>query len=130
MCYVTVVVASRLSSMDKSLEEAALDLGCTPLDAFFSVTLPMIAPAVISGWLLAFTLSLDDLVIASFASGPSSTTLPIKIYSAVRLGVSPEINALSTIMIGIVTVGVVGASLVSRRMIARRLADERTALQG
>jgi putrescine transport system permease protein len=129
MCYVTVVVTSRLSTVDKSLEESALDLGCTPLDAFFSVTLPMIAPAVISGWLLAFTLSLDDLVIASFTSGPSSTTLPIKIFSAVRLGVNPEINALSTIMIGIVTVGVISASLLSRRMVAMRIADETTARQ-
>ncbi|MEM7463333.1 MAG: ABC transporter permease subunit, partial [Pseudomonadota bacterium] len=95
MCYVAVVVSSRLVSFDTSLEEAALDLGCTPADAFFSVTLPIIAPSVIAGWLLAFTLSLDDLVIASFTTGPGATTLPIKIYSAVRLGVSPEINALS-----------------------------------
>ena len=106
MCYVSVVVSSRLVTFDRSLEEAALDLGCSPFDAFRLVTLPIIAPAVISGWLLAFTLSLDDLVIASFTTGPSSTTLPIKIWSAVRLGVSPEINALSTIMIGIVTFGV------------------------
>ena len=129
MCYVSVVVSSRLVSFDRSLEEAALDLGCTPFDAFKSVTLPIIAPAVISGWLLAFTLSLDDLVIASFTSGPSSTTLPIKIFSAVRLGISPEINALSTIMILIVTIGVVSASLVSKRAIARQRADEQMALQ-
>ena len=129
MCYVSVVVSSRLATFDQSLEEAALDLGCTPLDAFRSVTLPIIAPAVVSGWLLAFTLSLDDLVIASFTSGPSSTTLPIKIYSAVRLGVSPEINALSTIMILIVTVGVITASLVSKRSIALQKADEQKALQ-
>ena len=107
MCYVSVVVSSRLSTFDMSLEEAALDLGSTPFEAFRMVTLPIIAPAVISGWLLAFTLSLDDLVIASFTSGPSATTLPIKIFSAVRLGVSPEINALSTLMISIVTVGVI-----------------------
>ncbi len=129
MCYVSVVVSSRLVSFDKSLEEAALDLGCTPFDAFKSVTLPIIAPAVISGWLLAFTLSLDDLVIASFAAGPSSTTLPIKIYSAVRLGVTPEINALSTIMIGIVAFGVITASLVSKRNIARIKRDEQNALK-
>jgi len=129
MCYVSVVVSSRLVSFDKSLEEAALDLGCTPFDAFKSVTLPIIAPAVISGWLLAFTLSLDDLVIASFAAGPSSTTLPIKIYSAVRLGVSPEINALSTIMIGIVAFGVITASLVSKRNIARMKREEQLAAQ-
>jgi putrescine transport system permease protein len=129
MCYVSVVVSARLVSFDKSLEEAALDLGCTPFDAFRSVTLPMIAPAVISGWLLAFTLSLDDLVIASFTSGPSSTTLPIKIFSAVRLGVSPEINALSTIMIGIVTVGVITASLINKRNVVQRQRDEQAAEQ-
>lgn len=127
MCYVSVVVSSRLVSFDRSLEEAALDLGCTPWQAFRLVTLPIIAPAVISGWLLAFTLSLDDLVIASFTSGPSSTTLPIKIFSAVRLGVSPEINALSTIMIGIVTVGVVTFSLMSKRNAVRREREERAA---
>ncbi len=127
MCYVSVVVSSRLVSFDTSLEEAALDLGCTPFDAFKSVTLPIIAPAVISGWLLAFTLSLDDLVIASFTSGPSSTTLPIKIFSAVRLGVSPEINALSTIMIGIVAFGVITASLLSKRNIARAQREEQEA---
>jgi len=88
MCFVSVVVSSRLVSFDRSLEEAAYDLGCTGWDAFKSVTLPIIAPAVIAGWLLAFTLSLDDLVIASFTAGPSATTLPIKIFSSVRLGVS------------------------------------------
>ena len=128
MCYVSVVVSSRLMTFDRSLEEAALDLGCTAFEAFRLVTLPIIAPAVISGWLLAFTLSLDDLVIASFTSGPSSTTLPIKIFSAVRLGVSPEINALSTIMIGIVTVGVLTASLVSKRAIVKKRRDEQAAL--
>ena len=129
MCYVSVVVSARLFSFDRSLEEAALDLGCTPFEAFRLVTLPVIAPAVVSGWLLAFTLSLDDLVIASFTSGPSATTLPIKIFSAVRLGVSPEINALSTILIGIVTVGVVTASLVSKRSVVRRQRDEQAAIQ-
>lgn len=127
MCYVSVVVSSRLVSFDQSLEEAALDLGCTPMQAFRLVTLPIIAPAVISGWLLAFTLSLDDLVIASFTSGPSSTTLPIKIFSAVRLGVSPEINALSTIMIAIVTVGVVTFSIMSKRNAVRREREARAA---
>ena len=130
MCYVSVVVSSRLVSFDRSLEEAALDLGCTPFTAFRLVTLPIIAPAVISGWLLAFTLSLDDLVIASFAAGPSATTLPIKIFSAVRLGVSPEINALSTIMIAIVTVGVISASLISKRATLRQEAEERAAMRG
>lgn len=127
MCYVSVVVSSRLVTFDKSLEEAALDLGCTPFDAFKSVTLPIIAPAVISGWLLAFTLSLDDLVIASFAAGPSSTTLPMKVFSSVRLGVNPQINALSTILIAVVTLGVITASLVTKRQIARQRADEQAA---
>lgn len=127
MCYVSVVVSSRLVTFDRSLEEAALDLGCTPLDAFRLVTLPIIAPAVISGWLLAFTLSLDDLVIASFTSGPSATTLPMKIWSSVRLGVSPEINALSTLLIGFVTIGVITASLVSKRAAVQRQKDERAA---
>jgi len=129
MCYVSVVVSSRLVSFDRSLEEAALDLGCTAWQAFRLVTLPIIAPAVISGWLLAFTLSLDDLVIASFTAGPSSTTLPIKIFSAVRLGVSPEINALSAIMISIVTIGVVTFSLVSKRNALLREKEERAAVQ-
>lgn len=123
MCYVSVVVSSRLVSFDRSVEEAALDLGCTPLSAFFLVTLPIIFPAVLSGWLLAFTLSLDDLVIASFAAGPSSTTLPIKIFSSVRLGVSPEINALSTIMIAIVATGVIIASLISKHAMTRQEQD-------
>lgn len=127
MCYVSVVVSSRLASFDRALEEAALDLGCTPLDAFRLVTLPIIAPAVIAGWLLAFTLSLDDLVIASFTSGPSATTLPIKIFSAVRLGVSPEINALSTILIALVTIGVIAASLASKHAAVRRQRGERKA---
>ncbi|MEE9322224.1 MAG: ABC transporter permease subunit [Granulosicoccus sp.] len=129
MCFVSVVVSSRLVSLDKSLEEAALDLGCTQLDAFRSVTLPIIAPAVVSGWLLAFTLSLDDLVIASFVSGPSSTTLPMKIFSQVRLGVSPEINALSSIMIAIVTAGVVIASLVSKRSAVKLCRQEQLATE-
>lgn len=129
MCFVSVVVSSRLLSFDRALEEAALDLGCSPFEAFRLVTLPIIAPAVISGWLLAFTLSLDDLVIASFTAGPSATTLPIKIFSAVRLGVSPEINALSTIMIAIVTVGVIAASLVSKRNMVRQKQEERAAAQ-
>ncbi|MBV7410582.1 ABC transporter permease [Maritimibacter sp. DP1N21-5] len=127
MAYVAVVVSSRLATFDQSLEEAALDLGCTPWDAFRSVTLPIIAPAVISGWLLGFTLSLDDLVIASFTSGPSSTTLPIKIFSAVRLGVSPEINALSSILIGMVTIGVITFSISSKRAIVRRQKEENQA---
>ncbi|WP_171179180.1 ABC transporter permease [Ruegeria sp. HKCCD8929] len=129
MCYVSVVVSSRLVTFDRSLEEAALDLGCSPAESFRLVTLPIIAPAVISGWLLAFTLSLDDLVIASFTSGPSATTLPIKIFSAVRLGVSPEINALSTIMIAIVTMGVITASLVTKRAMVRQKQEEQAAVR-
>jgi len=129
MCYVSVVVSSRLISFDRSIEEAAYDLGCTPFDAFKSVTLPIIAPAVISGWLLAFTLSLDDLVIASFTTGPAATTLPIKVYSAVRLGVSPEINALSTLLIGIVTIGVITASLATKRAALHRKRQEDLARQ-
>ncbi|QFS84438.1 Inner membrane ABC transporter permease protein YdcV [Roseivivax sp. THAF40] len=130
MCYVSVVVSSRLTGFDQALEEAALDLGCSPFQAFRLVTLPIIAPAVISGWLLAFTLSLDDLVIASFTTGPSATTLPIKIFSAVRLGVSPEINALSTLMIAIVTIGVITASLVSKRAAVAQARDEQIAQRG
>jgi len=99
MCFVAVVVQSRLVTFDRSLEEAALDLGATPLKAFFLVTLPIIFPAVAAGWMLAFTLSLDDLVIASFTTGPGATTLPMRIYSQVRLGVTPEINAVSTLML-------------------------------
>lgn len=127
MCFVSVVVSSRLVTFDRSLEEAALDLGASPFEAFRLVTLPIIAPAVISGWLLAFTLSLDDLVIASFTSGPSATTLPMKIWSSVRLGVSPEINALSTILIGLVTVGVIAASLASKQAALRSKRDEQAA---
>ena len=98
MCFVAVVVQSRLVTLDRSLEEAALDLGCPPFRTFFLITLPLIMPGVVAGWMLAFTLSLDDLVIASFNTGPGATTLPIKIYSMVRLGVKPDINALSAIM--------------------------------
>lgn len=106
LSYVTVIVQSRLASMDIALEEAAMDLGARPVKVFLLVTLPIIAPALASGWLLAFTISLDDMVIASFVSGPGSSTLPMVIYSKVRLGVSPDINALATIMVGLVTVGV------------------------
>jgi len=130
MCYVSVVVSSRLVSFDRSLEEAALDLGCTPFDAFRLVTLPIIAPAVISGWLLSFTLSLDDLVIASFTAGPGATTLPMKIWSSVRLGVSPEINALSTLLIAFVAIGVLVASLASKHAMVARDRDARAAAQG
>jgi putrescine transport system permease protein len=107
--FVAVVVQSRLSDMDESIEEAAHDLGASPLRVFFDITLPVIAPALISGWLLAFTLSLDDLVITSFVAGPGASTLPMLIFSKVRLGVSPEVNALATIIITIVALGVLAA---------------------
>jgi putrescine transport system permease protein len=113
--YVCVVVQSRLSDFDRSLEEAAMDLGASPLRTFFDVTLPIIAPALVSGWLLAFTLSLDDLVIASFVSGPGSSTLPMVIFSKVKLGVSPDVNALATIIIGIVALGVLAATIMQLR---------------
>jgi putrescine transport system permease protein len=106
MAYVTVIVQSRLSQMDDSLEEAALDLGARPAKVFFLVTLPIVFPALLSGWLLAFTLSLDDLVIASFVAGPGASTLPMVVFSKVRLGVSPDINALATVMIVVVATGV------------------------
>ena len=119
MCYVAVVVQSRLAGFDRSIEEAAMDLGAPPLRTFMLVTLPLIAPSLVAGWLLAFTLSLDDLVIASFTTGPGATTLPMRIYSQVRLGVTPEINAVSTVLVALVTVGVVAASLAQRRRLAR-----------
>ncbi|SOC45434.1 ABC-type spermidine/putrescine transport system permease subunit II [Rhizobium subbaraonis] len=130
MCFVAVVVQSRLLSFDRSIEEAALDLGATPLRTFFEVTLPIIAPAVFSGWVLAFTLSLDDLVIASFTSGPGATTLPMKIYSQVRLGVTPEINAACTLLIALVAIGVVIASIVTKQRELQRQRDEQAAVAG
>src|SRR5436853_5399266 len=119
MCFVTVVVEARLAGFDVSLEEAAMDLGCPPWRTFLTVTLPLIAPAVAAGFMLAFTLSLDDLVIASFTTGPGATTLPIRIYSEIRLGVKPEINAVCTIMIALVATGILAGSLIARRR-ARR----------
>jgi putrescine transport system permease protein len=115
MCFVTVVVQSRLASFDRSLEEAAMDLGCPPARTFLTVTLPLIAPAVIAGFLLAFSLSLDDLVIANFTTGPGATTLPIRIYSQVKLGVKPEINAICTILVAVVAVAIFAAAFISRR---------------
>ncbi|HET6467140.1 MAG TPA: ABC transporter permease [Geminicoccaceae bacterium] len=118
--YVAVVVQSRLLTFDAALEEAAMDLGAPPWKAFLVVTLPIIAPALVGGWLLAFSLSLDDLVIASFTTGPGATTLPMRIYSQVRLGVTPEINAVSTVLIAVVTLGVVAAALLQKRRLPRR----------
>jgi putrescine transport system permease protein len=114
MCFVTVIVQSRLVDFDVSLEEAAMDLGATPLRTFFAVTLPLILPAIAAAWMLAFALSLDDLVIASFTTGPGATTLPIRIYSEVRLGVKPEMNAVCSIMVGVVGVAVIAASLLAK----------------
>jgi len=115
LCFVAVVAQSRLVSFDKSLQEAAMDLGCPPLRTFLLITLPLIWPAVASGWMLAFALSLDDLVIASFVTGPGATTLPLRIYSEVRLGVKPEINAVCTIMIAVVALGLIAESLLTKR---------------
>jgi putrescine transport system permease protein len=119
MCFVAVVVQSRLGSLDRSLEEAAMDLGCAPANAFLKVTLPLILPAIAAGWMLAFTLSLDDLVIASFTTGPGSATLPIRIYSEVRLGVKPEINAICTLIIGLIAAIIVAASFATKLSNAR-----------
>lgn len=115
MAYVVVVVRSRLSAMDGTLEEAAMDLGGRPLAVFFDVTVPMLLPALVSGWLLSFTLSLDDLVISSFVSGPGATTLPMLIFAKVRLGVTPDINAITTIIIALVAIAVATASIVTNR---------------
>lgn len=114
LCFVAVVVQARLRDLDRSLLEAAADLGATPARVFVGVTLPLIAPAIAAGFLLAVTLSLDDLVIASFVAGPGATTLPMRIYSQVRLGVSPEINAVSTLMLALVAVAVLGATLLAQ----------------
>jgi len=119
MCFTTVAILAALRDRDPALEEAAMDLGATPLGAFIRVALPQIAPAIVTAYLLAFTLSLDDLVIASFATGPGATTLPMRIYSQVRLGVSPQINAISTLLLALVAVALGLAALVSFRR-ARR----------
>jgi len=119
MCFVTVIVQSRLAGFDRSLEEAAMDLGCPPGRTFLAITLPLIMPGVIAGFLLAFSLSLDDLVIASFTTGPGATTLPIRIYSEVRLGVKPEMNAVCSIMVAVVGAAVIVASLLTKLSAAR-----------
>src|SRR5690606_954972 len=117
--YVAVVVQSRLAGMEQDLEEAAMDLGARPVRVFFDITLPVIAPALVAGWLLAFTLSLDDLVIASFVTGPGASTLPMVIFSKVRLGVSPDVNALATIIIVVVALGVGIATWYMRKAVRR-----------
>jgi putrescine transport system permease protein len=128
MAYVTVIVQSRLAQMDDSLEEAAMDLGARPFKVFFLITLPIILPALMSGWLLAFTLSLDDLVITSFVAGPGSSTLPMVIFSKVRLGVSPDINALATILVTIVSIGVAIAGFTMARQQKTKERDAQMAL--
>jgi putrescine transport system permease protein len=127
MAYVTVVVQSRLVGFDESLEEAAMDLGARPVTVFFRVTLPLIVPAILSGWLLAFTLSWDDLVITQFVAGPGSSTLPMVIFSKVRLGVSPDVNALATIMVLLVTLGIITSAVWMRFQNKRRERDEQLA---
>ncbi|BAI75365.1 spermidine/putrescine transport system permease protein (plasmid) [Azospirillum sp. B510] len=129
MSYVAVVIQSRLAGMDGSLEEAAMDLGARPAKVFFVITLPLIAPALVAGWLLAFTLSLDDVVVASFVSGPGSTTLPMVIFSSVKFGISPQINALATLMVLVVATGIFVASIVMARQERQRKRDEQMAIQ-
>ncbi|MCU0760555.1 MAG: ABC transporter permease subunit [Steroidobacteraceae bacterium] len=129
LAYVTVVVQSRLAGFDDSLEEAALDLGARPATVFLRITLPLILPAVASGWLLAFTLSWDDVVISQFVAGPGASTLPMVVFSKVRLGVSPDVNALATLVVLAVATGVLGATAWSRRR-ERRLAREQRAARG
>jgi putrescine transport system permease protein len=128
MSYVAVIVQSRLSSMDRSVEEAAMDLGSKPLRVLFDITLPIISPAMISGWLLAFTLSLDDLVITAFTTGPGANTLPLVVWSKVKLGVTPDVNALATIIIGVVATCVVIAGIILYRADRRRERDIQAAI--
>ena len=122
-----VIVQSRLAGFDESLEEAALDLGARPATVFARITLPLIAPALLSGWLLSFTLSWDDVVISQFVAGPGSSTLPMVIFSKVRLGVSPDVNALATLMVLVVSAGVVGSSLFLQRQERERARAQRLA---
>ena len=125
--YVSVIVQSRLVSLDASIEEAAMDLGARPTRVFMRITLPIIAPALVSGWLLSFTLSVDDLVSSSFVTGPGASTLPMVIFSKVRLGVSPDINALATIIVLIVSIGVISGGWYMVRSEKRRELEERMA---
>ena len=118
LAYVAVVIEARLTDAGSELEDAAMDLGASPAKAFFLVTLPLLAPGLVSGWLLAFTLSLDDLVVASFVSGPGASTLPMVVFSALRLGVTPELNALATVILAVVSVALFGALYWQRRAVA------------
>ena len=129
MVFVTTVVQARLVQFDRAIEEAAMDLGSRPWQVLFDITLPVISPAILSGWLLAFTISLDDVVITSFTTGPGSTTLPLLIWSKVKLGVTPDINALATLMVVTVGLGVVAAGIIMNRAEKRRQAEERLAFQ-
>lgn len=130
LAFVAVIVRARVSSLDQSLEEAAMDLGARPVKTFLVITVPMLAPALVAGWLLAFTLSLDDLVIASFVAGPGASTLPMVVFSKVRLGVSPEINALGTLIVLLVTFCICVAAWVFYRQEKERLADQQAAERG
>lgn len=130
LAFVAVIVRARISALDQSLEEAAMDLGARPVKTFLVITIPMLAPALVAGWLLAFTLSLDDLVIASFVAGPGASTLPMVVFSKVRLGVSPEINALGTLIVLLVTLCVVLAAWVFYRQEQIRLRDQQAAERG
>ncbi len=129
MSYVSVVMQSRFSTLDISLEEAAQDLGARPLKVFFVITLPIVLPAIVSGWLLGFTISIDDLVITSFTSGPGANTLPMVIFSKVRLGLNPEINALATLIIGVVATGVIISTIYMGNAEKRRQRDVQMAIQ-
>ena len=128
MAYVAVIVRARLSSMDRSLEEAAMDLGSRPLRVLFDITLPLISPAMVSGWLLSFTLSLDDVVITAFTTGPGATTLPLVVWSKVKLGVTPDVNALATIIIAVVSTCVLVAGFIMYRSEKRRERDIQSAI--
>jgi len=127
MVFVTTIVQARMVQSDRAIEEAAMDLGSRPWQVMFDITLPVISPAILSGWLLAFTISLDDVVISSFVTGPGATTLPLLIWSKVKLGVTPDINALATLMVLTVGLGVVAAGIIMNRAEKRRLLDERLA---
>jgi len=127
LTFVAVVVQSRLADFDRSVEEAAMDLGARPFTVFRTVTLPLIAPALVSGWLLAFTLSMDDLILTQFVAGPQSQTLPMLIYSSVRLGVSPQVNVLATILVTMVAVAIIIAGWLMNRMRRRQLRDMQAA---
>ena len=129
MVFVTTIVSARMQQADRAIEEAAIDLGSRPWQVLFDITLPVISPAIWSGWLLAFTISLDDVVITTFTTGPGSTTLPLLIWSKVKLGVTPDINALATLMVVTVGAGVIAAGIIMNRAEKRRLLDERLAFR-